>query len=227
MKRLLLSLLIAIAVASPIRAEEEEDTFYLRAAAGYSLPGLSALSDELDIQGLGEEVSGGICFDISLGRTLSDKRWAVEFLASISLYPEFVYVNDEEDFHGDMTHYGFGAVLMKRFPLQDGALVPSIGFGCSYGMTNLVSGGGKIASVEGIALTRLEAKLRGNISILVECAYVAGFTKDTFDAPHLENVSGDVVFTSDGSALEDRFTALEIKIGIITWLKKRFPYGER
>jgi hypothetical protein len=221
----MIALLIATAAASPVRAEEDGDAFYLRAAAGYSLPMLSALSDELDLQGLGEEVPGGACLDISLGRTLSDKRWAVEFAVSIALYPEFVYSNELEEFRGDMRHYGFGAILMKLFPLRDGSLVPSVGLGCYYGRTDLVSGGGKMAAFEGIALARLEAGLRGNIALLVECTYASGLTEDVFEAPHLENVSGDVVFTSNGTPLEDRFTALEIKIGIIAWLQKRLPAG--
>lgn len=227
MKRILLASLVMIAAASPARGEELGDTFFLKAALGYSIPTLASLDDELALQGRGEALSGGICLDISLGRTLLDRQWAVEFTAAISRYPEFSYLNELEDFRGDMTHYLFGAALMKRFPLRDESLVPSIGIGCGYGRTDLVSGGGKIAAVEGFARARLEAKVRENISLLIECAYVTGFAEGAFEAPHLENVSGDVVFSSDGSPLEDRFTALEIKVGIITWLLKRSPYGEQ
>lgn len=224
MKRVLLTLIITIALTSQVRGEEEgEDAFYFKATLGYNRPVISALSDELDKQGLGEELGHGGGLNISLGKSFFDKRWAVELSAYVSLYASFRYLNEYEDFSGDMRHYGFGGVVTKRFPLQEGALVPVIGIGAAYGRTELISGGGKLDVFEGIALARVERTIRDNIGLLAELAYTGGFTEDTFDSPYLENVSGDVVFTSDYQALEGRFTSLEFRVGVIVWLKKRLP----
>jgi hypothetical protein len=226
LKRLLPALLIAIAVACPVHGEEK-DTFYLKATAGYSLPMLSALSDELELQDLGEKLGNGPCFDVALGRALFGRGWALEVSASKAFYSSFHYMNDLEDFEGEMSHSGFYAVILKRFPLRENSIVPSAGLGIGYGRTELISGGGKMSAFEGIVLARLEARIRGNIGTLLECAYTAGLAGDTFDAPHLENVSGDNVFASDGLPIEDRFSSLEFKMGIIVYLPTRIPSGDR
>jgi hypothetical protein len=223
--RILLAFIVMIALASPLLGEEEtEDTFYLKAALGYNRPIIPPLSDELDLQGLGEKLGhgGGLC--ISLGRSFLGRSWAAELSAYVSFYTSFRYLNDYEDFYGDMRHFGFGGLLLKRFPLQGGRLVPVVGAGAAYGRTELISGGGKLDVYEGIALARVERMVRDNIGLLAEVAYTRGFTEDTFDSPYLENVSGDVVFTSDYRALEARFSSIELRIGIIVWLKKRTPY---
>ncbi len=126
-----------------------------------------------------------------------------------------------------MKHFGFGGLVTKRFPLQEDLLAAVIGVGAAYGRTELISGGGKLDVFEGIAFAGAERKIRGNIWLLAEVAYTRGFTEDTFDSPHLENVSGDVLFTSDNEALEARFTSLQLRVGVIVWLPKSKPYGGR
>jgi hypothetical protein len=227
-KRVLLTLIVTIALTSPLRGEvEEEDTFYFKATLGYNRPFIPTLSDELDRQGLGEKLGQGGGLNISLGRSLLGKSWAVELSAYVSLYTSFRYLNEYEDFYGDMRHFGFGGVVTKRFPLQEGALAAVVGIGAAYGRTELISGGGKLDVFEGIALARVERKIRDNMGLLAELAYTRGLTEDTFDSPYLENVSGDVLFTSDYEALEARYSCLELRIGVIVWLPKRTPYGGR
>ncbi len=227
-QRALITLTLAIVLASPLRGEPEgEDTFYLKATLGYNMPFIPALSDELSRQGLGEKLGQGGGLNISLGRSFLNKSWAVEFSAYISLYTSFRYLNEYEDFYGDMRHFGFGGVVAKRFPLGGDDLTAVLGIGGAYGRTELISGGGKLDVFEGIALARAERKIRENIGLLAEIAYTSGFTEDTFDSPYLENVSGDVLFTSDYEALEARFTSLEFRLGVIIWLKKLSPYGGR
>ena len=225
-RRTLLILILAILLAPPLGAEEE-DTFYLKATLGYSRPFIPALSDELSRQGSGEELGHGGGLNVSLGRSFLNRSWAVELSAYISLYTSFRYLNDYEDFYGDMKHFGFGGVVVKRFPLGGDALAAAIGAGAAYGRTELISGGGKLDVFEGIALARVERRIRDNIDLAAEIAYTRGFAEDTFDAPYLENVSGDVLFTSDYEALEDRFACLEFRLGVIVWLKKLSPYGGR
>jgi hypothetical protein len=227
-RRTLLALLTVIAIAPPLHGQEESgDTFYFKATLGYVKPLITALSDELDKQGLGEGLGQGGGLTITLGRSFLDRSWGVELSAHVSLYTSFKYLNEYEDFYGDMRHYGFGAVVTKRFPLQDGALVPVLGIGGAYGRTELVSGGGKLDVFEAIALARVERRIRDNVGLVAELAYTSGLTEDTFDSPYLENVSGDVVFTSDYEALEARFASLEFRVGVIVWLKKRVSYGGR
>lgn len=226
MKRTLLALLALSLLAPPLQGQEEgEDTFYLKATLGYVTPLIPSLSDELDRQGRGEELGkgGGLC--VTLGRSFLGRSWGIELSAYVSLYTSFRYLNEYEDFYGDLKHYGFGGVVTRRFPLQGGALVPVIGFGAAYGRTELISGGGKLDLFEGITLARVERRIRGNIGILGEFVYTSSLTEDTFESPYLENVSGDVIFTSDYEALEGRFTSLEFRIGVIVWLQKRATYG--
>ena len=228
MKRTLVAVIIAIAITSPLRGEEEgTDTFYFKATLGYNRPIIPALSDELDKQGLGEELGQGGGLNISLGRSFLNRSWAVELSAYVSLYTSFRYLNEYEDFYGDMRHFGFGGVVTKRFPLQEDVLAAVVGIGAAYGRTELISGGGKLDVFEGIALARAERKIRGNIWLLAEFAYTTGFTEDAFDSPYLENISGDALFTSDNEALEARFTCLEFRVGVIVWLPKSKPYGGR
>ena len=224
--RAIIMLILAIVLASPLNAEDG-DTFYFKATLGYSKPFIPTLSDELSRQGLGEELGQGGGLNVSLGRSFLNKSWAVEFSAYISLYTSFKYLNEYEDFYGDMRHFGFGGVVLKRFPLGGDALAAAIGGGAAYGRTELISGGGKLDVFEGIALARVERKIRDNIDLAAEIVYTSGFAEDTFDSPYLENVSGDVLFTSDYEALEARFTSLEFRFGVIVWLKKLSPYGGR
>jgi len=217
-----------LVLAPPLHGQEEAgDTFYFKATLGYVRPLIPALSDELDRQGLGEDLGQGGGLTITLGRSFLERSWGVELSVHVSLYTSFKYLNEYEYFYGDMRHYGFGAVVTKRFPLQDGALVPVLGIGGAYGRTDLVSGGGKLDVVEALALARVERRIGDNIGLLAELAYTSGLTEDTFESPYLENVSGDVVFTSDYEALEARFTSLEFRIGVIVWLQKRVSYGGR
>ena len=223
MKRLLTVLLVMILTASPCIAQQK-DTFYLKTAAGYSLPLLSALADELDAQGLGEELPDGGSISIALGRTFFERSWTVELSASLSLYRSFKYENEYEDFTGKMSNYAFTGVVTKRFPLRGGKIVPIVGLGMSYGQTNLVEGGGKLKAVETHALFDLEWKVAKNIGLLTGITWRAGVTDDRFESPYLQNVTGDVIFDSDGEPLEDRFQAVDFRVGVIVWLPERKPY---
>ncbi len=223
MKRPVTALLVMILTASPCLAQQK-DTFYLKTAAGYSLPLLKALADELESQGLGEELQDGGSFSISLGRTFFERSWTVELSASYSLYRSFKYENEYEHFTGKMSNYAFTGVVTKRFPLGGGKIVPIIGFGLSYGQTNLIEGGGKLKAAETHALFDIEWKISKNIGLLTGITWRAGVTDDIFESPYLENVTGDVIFDSNGKPLEDRFQALDFRVGVIVWLPEKKPY---
>lgn len=197
---------------------EEEGRFFLKANAGYSIPFLPALSSELDLQGQ-SDIQGGLGLSVSLGRTFLERTWALEALFAVAFYPEFNYENDHEDFEGDLSHYDF-ALVCKRFLLpEDKTIAASIGAGIGYGITNLISGGGKMDSFEAVGIAQFESKLKDNISLLLEGSYCYAFNEDRFEKPFLENVPGDVVHDSEGNPLEDRYSSLEIRAGVIIWLK--------
>ena len=223
MKRIAALLFILALVALPAQSQQK-DTFYLKASVGYSLPFLTALADELDRQGLGETLPPGGSLSISLGRTFFGRTWSVELSAATSLYRSFKYENDLEDFTGKLSHYAFTGAVTKRFSLRDGGIVPVIGFGMSYGQTNLVEGGGKLTSAETYVLLDFEWRITERIGLITGFTWGAGVIDDTFESPYLENVSGDVVFDSEGEPLEDRYQALDFRVGAIFWLPSRSPY---
>jgi hypothetical protein len=223
LKRAIIASLALLIGASPALAQHK-DTFYLKAAAGYSLAILSNLSEELDRQGRGDEIPDGGSISITLGRSLFERSFSVEFSASLSLYRSFKYENEYEDFTGKLSHYAFTGLVTKRFPFGSGAITPIIGFGMSYGQANLVEGGGRLKSFETHVLLDLEWRLSESMGLLTGITWSAGISDKAFESPYLENVSGDVIFDSDGKPLEDRFQAFDFRAGIIVWLPERKPY---
>lgn len=194
------------------------DRFFLKTIGGYSQPFLPNLSNELETQG-DETLGGGFGGCISLGRSLWENEWAVEFYFAISYYPSFGYENEYDVFTGKMSHYDFAAVF-KKCLLPDGErLIPYIGAGVGYGITNLISGGGKIQTVHAMALAQLEAPVSDNVGLFLEAAYGAGLDDSTFDNAFLEDAPGDVVLDSNGEPLEDRFSAFNMRIGVVMWLR--------
>jgi hypothetical protein len=212
-----LAALICIPFA-PARAQDNiKRNYYLKADFGMSLPLLEKLDEELKAQGSGG-VAIGYGFGVTLARAFAEKRWALEFYFAVSYHPEFTYLNDYKDFPGDLRHSGFGAAIKRRFRAGAPSFVPSLGLGFGYGTTNLISGGGKIAGAEAIALLEIETWTWGNKSVLFNCTYTVGLTEDTFENPFLENVEGDVVRNSSGDPLGDRYSSLQFKVGILIWL---------
>jgi hypothetical protein len=221
---LFILILAAMTVMLAAPCAGQRDRFFLKAGGGYSHPFLPNLSSELEFQGR-EGVRGGFGGCISLGRTLWERQWAVEFLVAISYYPSFDYENEYDEFKGRMSHYDFAAVCKKCLLPDSERLIPYIGAGIGYGITNLISGGGRIRTVHALALAQLEVPLRDNTSFLVEAAYGTALEKDTFENAFLEDVPGDVVLDSSGAPVEDRYSALNVRIGIIQWLRP--PPDER
>lgn len=212
-----LAALLCISLA-PARAEENvERKYYLKADFGVSLPMLENLDNELEAQG-NDGVEPGFGFGVSLGRTFADYKWTVELYFSISFYPEFAYLNEHEDFPGDLRHSGFGGYIKRRFRAEASSFIPTLGVGFGYGTTNLISGGGKLKGPEALAIFEIEAWTWGNKSLIFNCTYTLGLAEGTFKSPFLENVEGDVVQDSNGDPLSDRYSSLDVKIGILVWL---------
>lgn len=215
---LFIIVLIALPVMLAAPCAGQIDRFFLKAGGGYSHPFLPNLSSELEVQGRGK-VQGGFGGCISLGRTLWERQWAVEFYFAISYYPSFDYENEYDVFEGKMSHYDFAAIFKKCLLPDAERLIPYVGAGMGYGITNLISGGGRIQTVHALALAQLEAPVSDNISVLFEVAYGTGLDEDTFENAFLEDAPGDVVLDSSGAPVEDRFSAFNIRIGVMIWLR--------
>lgn len=211
-------LLAVLLVAYPAVSLGATDTFYLKADVGYSIPFITNLSDELERQGR-DGLEPGYGLSVSLGKTFLGMQWAVEGNLSIAFYPEFNYLNDHEDFTGDISHYGYSAILFKRILPERTSFSPSLGVGVGYGLTNLIEGGGRIKAFEGLGIFRIESSFGTKTNAYLEVAYTLGLEKKRFEKPFLENIPGDIVKDSGGNPLEDRYSSLDIRLGVLIWLK--------
>jgi len=200
-----------------------QDRFFLKALFGYSHAVMDNLSQELSTQGNGEKLKDGYCFSVSLGRTFSNGQLSLEGNMSISLYPELHYTNPYDSFTARVTHYAYSIILHKRFLLESGSLVPSIGIGAGYGTTNLISGGGKAGSVTVLLTGGAEYRLRENMFLYLNILYTQSLKSDRFDNPFLENVTSDAVYDSSHNVLSDRFNSLDIRCGVTVYLIKKEP----
>jgi len=211
-----------LAMMQPSKSQAQ-DKFFLKALCGYSHAVMDNLSKELSTQGNGEELKDGYCFSVSLGRTFSKGQLSLEGNMSISLYPELHYTNPYDSFTARVTHYAYSIILHKRFLLESGSLVPSIGIGAGYGTTNLISGGGKASSVTALISGGVEYRLRENIFLHLNILYTQSFKSDRFDNPFLENLTSDAVYDSSHNVLSDRFNSLDIRCGVTVYLIKKEP----
>jgi hypothetical protein len=207
------------APASPAAAEE---TFFLRIGAGASIPFLKSLDSELELQG-NKTVSPGYGLGVSLGRAFAERQWSIEVHFATMFYPGFDYTNPLDSFPGKLRHYSYMAVARRHFRPEGTLFKPSIGVGIGYGLTNLVSGGGKLAAAEALLTGRIDSSIRGTIELAIECSYYTGLQSKEFGQAFLENVETDIVVDSSGNALKDTYRSLEIRIGITVWLRQMGP----
>ena len=216
-----LSIILPIAAIAAIGGSAAaEGRFFLRAGAGAGIPSLNNLESELALQEYGEELAPGLSIAVSLGRSFAEEAWSLELYIAGAVYRDFLYGNDYEGFAANLRHYDFMGVLRRHWRAEAKWFRPSLGIGAGYGSTELISGGGKMGAMQGIGALRVESALRENLFLAVECAYSFGLQTKAFDAPFIENVESDAVYTSDHEPLEDRYDCLEIRIGITVRLPK-------
>jgi hypothetical protein len=215
--RAVLAIAFLLGWCSPLHAVSGR--FFVHLDGGASFPSITNLNDELAVQGQ-DEVGVGYGLGVSIGHTLfEEERWSLELHFATMFYPSFDYENEYEYFPSEMKHYSFALVARRNFMIDSERFHPSLGAGIGYGQTNLVAGGGKLAAAEGIVTGRFGVSIRDNLEIALECSYYAGLQTKEFRAPFLENVNTDVVYTSEGAALEDRFRSLDVRLGLTVWLK--------
>jgi hypothetical protein len=201
-------------------AHAQEERFFLKVSAGSSFPLLENLNNELALQG-NSKVDPGYSMGVSLGRTFAEMAWSLEGHFAFMLYPDFNYKNASESFVGKLKHYNYAAIL-RWYPLPEGkAFKPTIGAGIGYGLTDLISGGGKLGAAEVIATVRVDSAIRENMDLAFESSYHGGLQSKRFEKPFQENVATDIVQDSSGNALRDRFNSIEVRVGITVWLRQR------
>ncbi len=217
-RTLFLSLIIFIslsAINSPgALAQDEGLDFFIRVSGGYSAPELENLSGELTSQG-SDELGDGYGISLSLGSSLMGSAWMAEATFSASFYESFFYQNEYEDFEGNLSHQRYGLIIWRDLMPGSSRFTPFAGAGLGYGTTKLISGGGKLGSFQWEALGGMQIRVKGNFSLLMEANYRSSFTGDTYDSPYLKNVEGDAVYDSGGSPLKDRYSSLELRIGLV------------
>lgn len=204
------------ALASPAAAE---DRFFLRIGGGVSEVSLKNLDAELQLQG-NAKVAPGYSFAVSLGHTFAEEYWSIEGHFAAMFYAGFDYMCPSDSFPGKMRHYSYMLVLQRHFRPEGTIFKPSLGAGIGYGLTTLVSGGGKLGAAEAIIMGRIDSSIRSNIDLSLECAYYVGLQTKEFGSPHLENYEGDAVYDSAGDILKDRYRSIDVRLGIRVWLRQ-------
>lgn len=219
------ALLILFALcAPPPAAADGAGTVFFHVAGGASYPVTPNLRDELSLQGT-DGPGVGWTASVSLGRTFSRRAWALELRAEVSRYPKFPYVNEHEEFEGDLTDYTFLLVGKRNLAPSAERFRPYLGLGAGYGQATISRGGGKIAGFQAMALLQLETVLRDNISLLVEGTYLMMPGSKEFDSPFLEASALDRILDSSGQPLGEQFSSGNLRVGIIVWLRPPDPYG--
>jgi hypothetical protein len=215
--------ILAAALAPPAAAAESN--VFLKATVGGSYPIMQNLNNELGDQG-GRQLIPGVSLSMSIGRMFSDHKWGLEFCFDQARYQSFRYENDYESFEGDMKHYNFMLVGKRSLLPSNDTFRPCIGAGIGYGYTNISRAGGKIDGLEGLLLLQLESRIKDNISILIESAFLTTFDKSRYDSSFLESSAYDAILDGNGDPLDERFTSIDLRIGIQAWLKPPSKYGE-
>jgi hypothetical protein len=220
--RHLLRIVLCIALLSVFSSTllSADSRFFLRVGGGAAVPLLANLDDELTLQG-NRNVPVGVSVGISLGRSLAENRWSLEAHFGAALFNEFDYTSAYDSFPARMRHFSYMAVVRRNFRPEGTLFKPSLGAGIGYGLTTLVSGGGKLGAAEALLTGRIDSSIRSNIDLSFECTYYTGLQKKEFKGPFLENVDTDVVLDSSGNPLEEAYRSLDIRLGCTFWLKQK------
>jgi len=218
MFRIVLSVLLLAAFSSPLLSADSR--YFLRIGAGAGIPQLKNLNDELALQGR-KNVPASYSFGISLGRSFAENQWSLEAHFCAALFDEFDYTNVHDSFPARMRHFSYMAVVRRNFMPEGTIFKPSLGAGIGYGLTTLVSGGGKLGAVEALVTGRIDSSIRSTIDLSLECTYCAGLQSKEFAQPFLENVDTDAVLDSAGNPLKDVYRSLDIRLGFTFWLKPK------
>lgn len=219
MKRLIISLSIILALtAFSSRCLPAEKEIYIRVGAGAGQPLLNALSGELERQGREMPVPEYV-FAVSAGKVFKDGLFNAEVTFAYSLIPDIRYSNQYEDFLETMSHYDFSLMFRRGLLKSPGRFSPSLGVGFGYGRTNLVEGGGRLESFEILGSALVEYSVGDYWSLFAEAAYTGSLEEDRFSSAYLNSNIDDTLYDSDGYPLNERYSVIEFRVGVVFWLK--------
>ncbi len=221
--RITMALLLAAALTTPAAAADSN--VFLKATVGGSYPFMENLNTELKTQGRCE-LSTGLSFGMSIGRAFSNHKWGLELWFDMARYQSFTYENEFESFEGDMTHYNFMLVGKRNLWPSNEIFRPYLGAGFGYGYTNIARAGSKIDGLQGMILLQFESRIKDNVTMFLETSFLTTFDKDKYDSSFLESSAYDAILDSNGDPLNERFTSIDLRIGIQAWLKPPSKYGD-
>ncbi len=215
-------LLLVAALSAPAAAIDSN--IFLKTTIGGSYPFMENLNTELKTQDRCE-LSTGLSFSMSIGRAFAQHKWGLELWFDVARYQSFKYENDYEDFEGDMTHYNFMLVGKRNLWPSNEIFRPYLGAGFGYGYTNIARAGGKIDGLQGMVLLQFESRIKDNITMFLETSFLTTFDKSKYDSSFLEGSAYDAIQDSNGDPLDERFSSIDLRIGIQAWLKAPSKYG--
>ena len=217
------ALLLAAVLTVP--ASAEDSNVFLKATVGGSYPYMKNLNDELKAQG-SCDLSTGLSFSMSIGRMFSKRKWGLELWFDLARYQSFKYENDYESFEGDMTHYNFMLVGKRNLWPSSENFRPYLGAGFGYGYTNIARAGGKIDGLEAMVLLQFESRIKDNLTMFIETSFLTMVNRDSYDSSFLESSDYDAILDSNGDPLDERFTSIDLRIGIQAWLKPPSKFSD-
>jgi outer membrane protein W len=221
--RLAAAMILAASLAAPAAAADSN--VFLKATIGGSYPYMQNLNSELETQGRCQ-LTTGASFGMSIGRMFAKHKWGLELWFDLARYQSFKYENAYESFEGDMKHYNFMLVGKRNLWPSNETFRPYIGAGMGYGYTNISRAGGKIDGLEGVLLLQFESRIKDNIALFIESTFLTTFDNSKYDSSFLESSEYDSILDSNGVPLDERFTSVDLRIGIQAWLKPPSKYGE-
>jgi hypothetical protein len=223
MRRFAITALILLAAASFAAPAWADGNVFLKFTAGGSYPFMNNLNDELKAQGRCG-LTTGLSASVSVGRLFAGRKWGAELWFDVARYQSFKYENAYESFSGDITHYDFMLVGKRNLWPSNANFSPYIGAGLGYGYTNIARSGGKIDGMQGMVLLQFESMIKDNITMFIESSFVTTFNKSKYDSSFLESSAYDAILDSNGDPLDERFTSVDLRIGIQAWLKPPRKY---
>ncbi len=216
---------LLLIAAAGIPATAADSNVFFKATIGGSYPFMKNLNDELMNQGRCS-LTAGAGFGLSLGRSFAKHKWGLELWFDYARYQSFKYQNAYEDFQGEMSHYNFMLVGKRNLWPSNPNFRPYIGAGFGYGYTNIARDGGRIDGLAGMLLLQFESRIKDNIAMFIEGTYLSNLSRDKYDTSFLNSADYPAILDSNGDPLDERFSAIGLRIGIQAWLKPPAKYGE-
>lgn len=216
---------VLLLAALSIPAAAADSNVFLKATVGGSYPFMENLNAELKTQGRCQ-LSAGVSLSMSIGRAFSNHKWALELWFDYARYQSFMYENAYESFEGDMTHYNYMLVGKRNLWPSNEIFRPYLGAGFGYGITNIARAGGKIDGLQGMILLQFESRIKDNVTMFFESTFLTTFNPSEYDSSFLESSDYDAIQNSNGDPLDERFSSIDLRIGIQAWLKPPSKYGD-